>query len=130
MLGGGALSRTVVAQVVHIHAVDDVLEAALTPHRFQAREQFVLAVEAAVGTVAHVVRVFELARLDILVDDAEACHEGLRIALVRFRQRGGVRGDGHGVGAQRAVRRPRQIGGIGAAREGHNHAAHGGEVGQ
>ena len=104
--------------------------AALAADRFQAREQFVLAVEAAVGTVAHVVGIFEFAGLDILVDDAEACHEGLRIALVRFRKRGGVRGDRHGIGAQGAVRRPRQIGRIGAAGEGHNHAAHGGEVGQ
>src|ERR1035437_9109453 len=52
MLGGGALARAVVAQVVHIDSVDDVLAAALAAQGCKAGEQFVLAVEAAVGTVA------------------------------------------------------------------------------
>ena len=68
----GVLARTVVAQVVHVHAVDDVLVAALAAHTSQAREQLVLAVEAAVRIVLHVIGIVELVRLDVLVRDAEA----------------------------------------------------------
>ena len=130
MRAGRALPRAVVAQVVHVDSVNNVLVAALAAHRFQAREQFVLAVEATVRSVARVVRIFKLVGCHVLVDDPEALHERLRIALVRFRQRGRVGGDGHGVCPQSAVRRPRQIGGVGAAAKGHNHAAHGREVRQ
>ena len=130
VLQRGVLARTVVAEVVHVDAVDDVLVAALAAHLFQAREQLVLAVEAAVGTIAHVIGIVELLGRDVLVDDAEAFHEGLGIALVRFRKRSGIRRDGHCIGAQRAVRRPRQIGGVGAAGEGHDHAAHGRKIRQ
>ena len=72
VIPGGALARTVIAQVVQVHAVDDVLVAAIAAHFLQAGEQFVLAMETAVGIVAGVIRVIELARLNVLVDDAEA----------------------------------------------------------
>src|ERR1017187_3631189 len=130
MLGRGALTRTVVAQIVHVDSVDDVLVAALAAHGFQAGEEFVLAVEAAVGTVLRVSGIVEFVRLHVLMHDAEALHESFGIALVRFRKRGGVRGDSHGVPSEGAIGRPRQIGGVGAAGEGHDYAAHGGEIGQ
>src|ERR1022692_1619581 len=130
MLGRGALTRTVVAQIVHVDSVDDVLVAALAAHGFQAGEEFVLAVEAAVGTVLRVSGIVEFVRLHVLMHDAEALHESFGVALVRFRKRGGVRGDSHGVPSEGAIGRPRQIGGVGAAGEGHDYAAHGGEIGQ
>src|ERR1035437_10439443 len=69
----------------------------------KAGEQFVLAMEAAVRTVTHVIRVVEFLRLHVLVNDAEAVHEGLGIALVRFGKRGGVGGDSDGVRSQGAM---------------------------
>jgi hypothetical protein len=57
------------------------------PDLREAREQLVLAVEAAIRIVAHVLRVIELVRLDVFVNDSEARHEGFRIALVRFGKR-------------------------------------------
>ena len=128
VLLGGILARAIVAQVVQIHAVDDVFVAALAAHLRQAREQFVLAVEAAVRVVADVVGIVEFVGLDVLVRDAEALDEGLGIALVRLGQRCRIGGHGDGVRSQHAIRRPRQVGRIGAAGERHDHAAHGSQI--
>src|ERR1035441_9696151 len=83
-----------------------------------------------VGTVLRVSGIVESVRPHVLMHEAEALHESFGIALVRFRKRGGVRGDSHGVPSEGAIGRPRQIGGVGAAGEGHDYAAHGGEIGQ
>ena len=104
--------------------------AALAAHLLQAREQLVLAVEAAVGIVAHVVGIVEFEGLDVLVGDAELAHEGFGIALVRFRHGGRIGGDGERAVAQHAVRGPRQVGRIGAAGKGHQHAAHAAQDGE
>ena len=95
---GGALAGTVVAQVVHVHAVNDVAVAALAADFVEAREELVLAVEAAVGRVAEVVGVVEFVGLDVLVRDSELRDEGFGVALVRFGKGSRVGGDGDGVG--------------------------------
>ena len=121
VLPRGILAGAVVAQVVGIYTVDDVGDAALAADFFQAREQFVLAVEAAVGVVLQVIGIFEFARLDIFVRDSELPHESLGIALVRLRDGGRIRGYGQSVGAERLVRSPRQIGGIRPSGIGHHY---------
>src|ERR1019366_5288711 len=83
--------------------------------------------ETAVGVVAGIVRVIEFARLDVLVDNAKPFDESLRVELVRPRKRSGIGRHGHGVGTERAVRGPRQIGRIRAARKGHDNTAHAAE---
>ena len=128
MLGSGGLARPVIAQVIYVDAVNDVLEAALAAHLFQSREQLVLAVEAAVGIVLRIIRVGELAGLDVFVGDAKLRGERFGIALVRFRNGGGIGRDRQRSGAHRAVRRPRQIGRIRAAGKSHQHAAHAPQV--
>jgi hypothetical protein len=129
----GVLAGPVVAQIVGIYAVDDVGDAALAADFFQARKQFVLAVEAAVGVVLQVIGILEFARLDIFVRDSELPHEGLGIALVRLRDGSRIRGHGQSVAAQHLVRSPRQIGRIRPAGIGHHYpvqpAQHGEQLG-
>ena len=67
-----ALTRPIIAQIVDIHAVDHVRDAPLASHLVEPGEQFVLAVEAAVGTVLDVVRIVELARLDVFVPESHS----------------------------------------------------------
>jgi hypothetical protein len=118
------LARAVIAEVVHVHAVNDVVEGALAPHLFQPREQLVLAVETAVGIVPRVIRVLEFAGFDVLVSDAELRDERLGIAFVRFRNGSGIGRDRQRSGTHRAVCRPRQVGRIRAAGKSYQHAAH------
>ena len=89
----GVLARTVIAQVVLVDAVDDVRDASRRADFFQPREQLVLAVEAAVGIIGDVVRIFELVCLDVLVANIRFAGELLGIALVRLRNRGRIGGD-------------------------------------
>src|ERR1700676_2514725 len=105
----GALSWPVIAEIVYIHAVDNVLNASLTAHDVQFGEQLVLAVEAAVRIVLHIIGIIELMRLDVLVPKSTLAGERFGIALVRLGNRGGVRGDRDGIVAESAVRRPGQI---------------------
>ena len=112
---GGVLAGPVIAQVVHIHAVGDMLDAALARHDFQAREEFVLAMETAVRIVLYVVRIIELARLDVFVAETAFARESLGVALVRFGDGSGIRGNGQRILAQHAMRGPCQIRRIGAA---------------
>ena len=51
----------------------------------QTREQFVFAVEAAVGAVLHVIRVIELVRFNVFVPNPELPNKRLSVALVRLR---------------------------------------------
>ena len=99
--------------------------AALAADFFQAREQLVLAVEAAVRVVAARSRDYRTRGSRCTRARCRSCaHERLGVALVRFGKRGRIGRDGDRVVAQRAVRRPGQIGRIRAAGEGHDHAAH------
>jgi hypothetical protein len=82
VLVGRLLAGTEVARIVGVDAVNDVGNAAVAADLVEAREQFVLAVEAAVGAVAGVVGVIELVGLDVLVADTVAADEGLSVALV------------------------------------------------
>ena len=124
MLFGGVLAGAIVAQIVDIHAIGDVLDAAFARHHFQARKQLVLAMEAAVGIVLDVVGIIELARRDIFVTEAPLASERLGILLVRFGNGCRIRGDGQCVFAEDAVRGPSQIRRIGAARICDDHAPH------
>ena len=87
MESGGILSRTVVAQIVHVHAISDVRNPALPADFFQTIEQFVLAVEAAVCVVFEIVGILELVRRDQLVPYSEQPRELDRIPLMRRRDR-------------------------------------------
>ena len=99
--------------------------AALAAHLFQAREQLVLAVEAAVGIVAHVVGVVELVRLDVLVGDAEAATKASASRLCDSGREAESAVMARAFAPSTLVRGPGQVGRIGAAGEGHDHAAHG-----
>ena len=118
-----ALTRPIIAQIVDIHAVNHVRDAPLASHFIEPGEQFVLAVETAVGTVLDVIRILKLARGDVFVPESLLARELLGIALVRFGKRCGIGRDRDRPVAQSLVRRPRQIRRIGAAGIGYDDAA-------
>jgi hypothetical protein len=66
------LTGAEIAQVVDIHAVDDVADGALMAELFEAGEELVLAMETAVGVVADVIGIVEFVGVDEFVHDAEA----------------------------------------------------------
>ena len=119
-----SLAGPIVAQVVAIHTVNHVRNAPLPRDLVEAREQLVLAVEAAVGIVGDVVGIIELVRFNVFVTDAVVAGKLFRVALVGLRKRRRIRGNRDGVIAQRLLRRPGKIGGIRAAGIGDDHAAH------
>src|SRR5258707_14508143 len=93
----GFLPRPVVSQIVDIHAVDNVLDTAGCAQCVQLREKFVLAMKAAVRIVLDIIRVVEFVRFDVLVPNSTLTREGLGIALMRFGNGGGIRGNGDGI---------------------------------
>jgi hypothetical protein len=119
----GALTWPIIAQIVDIHAVNHMRDSPLASHFIEPREQFVLTVKTTVGTVFDVIRIVELARLDVFVPESLLAREVLGIALVRFGKRCGISGDRDRSVTQGLVRRPRQIGRIGAAGIGYDDAA-------
>src|SRR5579864_4156482 len=110
------LSWPVVAQVVLIHAVDDMGNTALAPHIIETREQLVFAMKTAVLIVLEVIGIFELVSVDVLVGNSELADKIFGIAFVRFRNRCGIRGDGDGLLAEYAMRGPRKVSRIRPAR--------------
>ena len=82
----GPLPRPIVAQIVDIHAVDHMRDAALARDRVEAREEFVLAVETPVAIVFHIFRILELLRGDVFMPDSPNLREILRVALVGLGQ--------------------------------------------
>ena len=86
----GILPRAIVAEIVHVDAVDDVRNSTLTPDLLQAFEKLVLTVEAAIGVVLEIIGILEFVRRNQLVPDAELPGELDGVALVRFGDRGGV----------------------------------------
>ena len=90
---------------------------------FEHGEEFVFAVEAAVGIVPDVVRVLEFVRGDVFVMDAELAREGFGVPLVRFGEGRGIGGYGDGVIAEGLFGSPREVSGIGAAGVGYDDSA-------
>src|SRR6266699_7018087 len=103
MLFRSALAGTVVAKIVDIHTVYNVRDAPLPGDFIETREQFILAVEAAVGTIGCVLGIIELAGGYVFVTDAVLAGERLSVEFVRLGKRGRVRGNGHGVITKHAM---------------------------
>jgi len=97
--------------------------AALTGELFQAGEQLVLAVEAAVGFIFHVIRVLELGGGDELVPETAGLGVSGGVALVGLRDGRGIGGNGDGVLPQRLAGGPGQERRIGSAGIGHQDLA-------
>ena len=92
------------------------------PEFLKPGEQLILAVEAAVRVVLHVVWILELTGWDELVAEAALARELRGIPLVRFGNRCRIRSDRQRVLAQSQMRCPGQISRVGAAGIGHHHA--------
>lgn len=60
MLLSGALAGTKIAGVIGIHAIGEVCESELDAQRFHADEELILAVKAAIGVVALILRAVQL----------------------------------------------------------------------
>src|SRR4051794_37865099 len=124
MLFGRVLAGTVIAEIVLIHAIHDVLVAALAAHLLGAGGAILLAVETAIGIVGDVIGIVEFARLNVLVRDAELFNESLGVTFVRLGDGGGVRGDGESIRAHGAMGGPGEIGGVRASGKCHDQPVH------
>src|ERR1051326_9622229 len=98
---GGALPGPVIAQIVHVDAVDHVRDSPLPRHLMELRKQLVFAMEAAVAVVLYILRIFELARGDDFVTDTPVSSELLGSALVRRGERCRIGGDRQRLFSQR-----------------------------
>ena len=94
-----------IAQIVHVRAVDHVRLALLSRERAQPREQLFLAEVAAVGRVEGVLRIVQLTGLDDPVGKPEERGEPARLLELGRRIRLGVRGHQHGVVTHRVLGR-------------------------
>ena len=79
MFGRRAAAGAEVAGVVEVAAVEDRSESSLAGDLRQPSVELVLAVEAAVRVVLHIIRVVHLARVDQLVRDPDLLRERLRL---------------------------------------------------
>ena len=115
VLLGGVLARAIIAEIVEVDPVDNVFDRSIAAKLFEAGEEFVFAVETAVGVIADVIGIIEFVGDDELMGDAELRGEGFRVALMGTRKRRGIGSDGKSVLAERPVGGPGEVGGIGAA---------------
>jgi len=120
MLAGGVLAGAVVAQVVDIHAVDDVGDAARWAGPSVANSSS-LQWKQRSGRCAGS-RGSRTRGLDVFVAESDAAREFFGVALMGLRDRGGIRGDGQGLVAQRLMGGPGQVGRIRSPGIGDDHA--------
>ena len=122
MLCCGLLAGAEFAAVVEVHPVGDVLEAAPGALGLHLGEELVFAVEAALAVVADVVGVVEFVRVENVGRDAVRGGEGEGGGEFGARQGGGVGDDGQHPVAEHLMRDPGEVGGVGAAGVGDQHA--------
>ena len=84
------LAWPVIAQIVDVHAIDDVRNASRASHFIEPCEQFVLAVEAAAAIVLDVIGPVELIRLQNFQRDVVLACKGNRVFQLKSSQTGRV----------------------------------------
>ena len=104
----GPLPGAVIAQVILINAVNNVRDPPRAAKLLQHREQFILAMEAAIRPVFCVIRDFRILGRHILMANSELLRKSLSVTLVRFRNRCRIGGNGDCIVAQRLFRGPCQ----------------------
>src|SRR5579883_2901834 len=100
------LSGAIVAQIVAVHAIDDVGDSAIPRELIEAREQLVLAVKTPVAIILQVLGIFELAGFYVFVADSVIARKNFRISLMRLGKRSRIRRDRDGPIPESFVRRP------------------------
>jgi hypothetical protein len=110
-----ALAGTEVPIVVQVAAVSDVRKPALGAESLHLREEFVLAVEAALRVVALVVRIGELVGRERFYRDRVLCREGQCRRKLRARKRSRVSNDSEHARAKYLVRDECEISGVGSS---------------
>ncbi len=65
----GSLPRTIIAQVIHVHAINHVRNPARFRHFIQTLKQFVLAMKTPIRMIRQVKRIVKLFCFDIFVTD-------------------------------------------------------------
>src|SRR6478736_368805 len=103
------LTWTVIAQIILIHAVEDVVHTSGGSDFFQPGEEFVFAVKTPVRIVGDVFRVVELVGLNVLVENAGLASERLCIVFVRCGNGGRISSNRNRLVAEYLGCRPGQI---------------------
>src|SRR5258707_1560805 len=122
MLFRGAMPGAEVQRVVRVDSISGPCESALLRHRIHHGEKLILTVETAVGGVCAIGGTLHLVRVDEFMMDSEGADEFVNGGAGMRRKAGGKRGDGKPALAQRALRVPGPVPGIGAPAEDHDHA--------
>src|ERR1700719_178944 len=104
-----AMARAKIVRVVGIDSIRDGIESASAREQFHLIEQLILAVVAAVGIICHILRIFELVRLDELMSEAHRAHECGGLLAIVLRKTCGKRCYRKRALAERRMRRPCQI---------------------
>jgi len=118
-----------VTLVVRIHAVGDALEAALPAEFLHQGEQLILAMEAADGVVAHVLRTLQFLGGHHFQRDLPLLREGNRILQLETGQAGRIGNYRQHVVAKNLMGGIGQESGIHSARIGHQRTAQRAQVG-
>ena len=79
---GGALPRTVVAEIILVYAVNDVAITTFRRVGFQPDEEFVFAVKATIFVVLDVIWIFKLESVDVFVVKTAFARELFGIAFM------------------------------------------------
>src|SRR6266404_3439386 len=117
MFFGGAMTGAKIERVVGIDAISRCGETALLRNCIEHGEELILAVKAAVGGVRAVCGILYLVRFDEFVMDLKGANEFVDGGAVMRRKAGRECGDRKSAVAERTLRGPRQVSGIGAAGE-------------
>src|ERR1700719_2511262 len=120
MLFGGAMAGAEVERVIGIDAVGRGREAALLGEVVEDGEELVFAEEAAVGGIGAIRGIFHLAGFHEFVMDAGGADKFFYRGAIVSGEARGKRGDRQSVLAERALRGPREVCGIGATGKGDN----------
>ena len=123
MLLGGALAGTIIPCIVGIHAIGNVAETQFRAQRFHRREEFVLAVKAAVGVVALVLGPVQFFGLHYMQRHAQRARKGAGLIQIAAGQAGRVGQHCEHPVAQHTMRRGRQKCRVHAAGVSHHQAA-------
>ncbi len=115
MESGGLLAGAEFALVVEVHAVGDGGEAEGSAFGFHLGEEFVFAMEAALGVVAGVIRVGEFGGLEDLEGDVVLFGKGDRSGEFFAGEGGGVGDAGEHLGAEGLMGGVGEESGVGAA---------------
>lgn len=130
MLRGGAMPRTKIEGVIGIHTIGDGGESTVAGDLVEHGEKLVFAEITAIRRVGAIGGIFQLMCFHKFMRETKRMNELLNLGTVVRRKTGGKRGEREGLMAERAVRSPGQVSGVGASRQSNQERRKGRQAGK